>query len=90
MAQCYYDYRCYFFHSSLYCTKRERGCVCKRESIDDDCCHSSEPEKERERQKARREGNKQSSSNERYRKEHHLTSDVHHCLTSKTDKTRTD
>ncbi len=44
---------------------------------------------ERDTQKTRKKGNKLSKSKEKV-KEHRLTIDVHHCLTSKTDKTLND
>ena len=88
MAQCYYDYRSYFFHSSLYNMKRER------EYCDDDCCHPSELERERGRESEGKRMKETSSLREKRDrdrvKEHRLTIDVHHCLTSKTDKTLND
>ncbi len=60
----------------------------ERESTDDDCCHSSEQERDRRQEK--KETSSQREKRDRDRKEDRLTIDVHHCLTSKTDKTLND
>jgi hypothetical protein len=82
-----------FFRSSLYYIKRER------ESTDNDCCHSSEQEREtegnkqsekkRERERQKETSNLRKRERERVTK-HHLTIDVYRCHTSKTHKTLND